>query len=102
MGNLGTFGKGISAFIQRGPFNLKIHTTLFWILYITMNHDQESNAAIELQTPVIMPPSPLLTMAVTATTASIATTAASYFILRHWYRYRIFDSNLFRFLEHKV
>jgi hypothetical protein len=45
-----------------------------------MNHDQESNAAIELQTPAISL-HPLLTMAVTATTASIATTAASYFIL---------------------
>jgi hypothetical protein len=35
--------------IQRGPFNLKIPGS-FLDTYITMNHDQESNAAIELQT----------------------------------------------------
>jgi hypothetical protein len=56
-----------------------------------MYHDQESNAAIELQTLATMPSTSTI-MAATATTASIVTAAAASFLFpfRYWYRYRIF------------
>jgi hypothetical protein len=47
--NLGHLERYFSHLIERTSSISKPHQLfLAWILYITMNHDQESNAAIEL------------------------------------------------------